>query len=96
MNLLTKTRRLNKLLQKAAGTSVNFMEMGEVLRDIIGANIYVVSRRGKILGCGLIREPEHPELRRMVSNEKRLPIPKKKVRTNRLSQKFKKLSETTM
>ncbi|WP_199617945.1 GTP-sensing pleiotropic transcriptional regulator CodY [Paenibacillus alkalitolerans] len=73
MNLLTKTRRLNKLLQKAAGTSVNFMEMGEVLRDIIGANIYVVSRRGKILGCGLIREPEEQEFRRIVSEERRFP-----------------------
>lgn len=73
MKLLTKTRRLNKLLQKAAGTSVNFMEMAEVLRDIVGANIYVVSRRGKILGCGLVQEPRHPELRRMVLEERRFP-----------------------
>jgi transcriptional pleiotropic repressor len=73
MNLLTKTRTLNKLLQKAAGTSVNFMDMGEVLRDIIGANIYVVSRRGKILGSGLIRPPEQTELRQMVLGERRFP-----------------------
>jgi transcriptional pleiotropic repressor len=73
MTLLSKTRRLNKLLQKAAGTSVNFMEMGEVLRDIIEANVFVVSRKGKILGCGLARKPKGPELTGYVLDEKRFP-----------------------
>ncbi len=73
MTLLTKTRRLNKLLQKAAGTSVNFMEMGEVLRDIIDANVFVVSRRGKILGCGLARDPRNAELARFVLEDRRFP-----------------------
>ena len=50
MSLLSKTRQLNTLLQKAAGKSVSFMEMSEVLRDIIHVNNYVVSRKGKILG----------------------------------------------
>lgn len=50
MTLLAKTRTLNKLLQKAAGKAVNFTEMAEVLRDTIHANVYVVSRKGKILG----------------------------------------------
>ncbi|WP_274361489.1 GTP-sensing pleiotropic transcriptional regulator CodY [Paenibacillus thermotolerans] len=72
MSLLIKTRRLNRLLQKAAGTSVNFMEMAEVLRDIVGANIYVVSRRGKILGYGLLQEAGL-DLRRMVTEERRFP-----------------------
>jgi len=73
MTLLSKTRRLNKLLQKAAGTSVNFMEMGEVLRDIIGANVFVVSRKGKILGCGLASLPQGDELSRYVLVERRFP-----------------------
>jgi len=73
MTLLSKTRRLNKLLQKAAGTSVNFAEMGEVLRDILGANVYVVSRKGKILGCGLARPPEGGTLRRIVLEDRRFP-----------------------
>ncbi|HZG57897.1 GTP-sensing pleiotropic transcriptional regulator CodY [Paenibacillus sp.] len=73
MTLLSKTRRLNKLLQKAAGTSVNFMEMGEVLRDIIDANVFVVSRKGKILGCGLARRPQNAELAKYVLEELRFP-----------------------
>lgn len=50
MTLLYKTRRLNRLLQKAAGQSVNFMEMAEVLKETIQSNVYVISRKGKILG----------------------------------------------
>lgn len=61
-------------MQKAAGSSVNFMEMGEVLRDIIGANVFVVSRRGKILGCGLVREPASEALSRAVLEERRFPV----------------------
>ncbi|MGL4818693.1 MAG: GTP-sensing pleiotropic transcriptional regulator CodY, partial [Bacilli bacterium] len=50
MNLLEKTRKINKLLQHAAGKPVNFKEMADTLCDVIQANVYVVSRRGKILG----------------------------------------------
>jgi transcriptional pleiotropic repressor len=50
MTLLAKTRRLNKLLQKEAGNPVSFMNMANVLSDILHANIYVVSRKGKVLG----------------------------------------------
>jgi transcriptional pleiotropic repressor len=53
MTLLSKTRQLNRLLQKAAGTSVNFMEMSQVLQETINANVYVISRKGKILGFGM-------------------------------------------
>ncbi|WP_248926381.1 GTP-sensing pleiotropic transcriptional regulator CodY [Paenibacillus hamazuiensis] len=50
MTLLNKTRRLNRLLQKEAGNPVSFLDMAEVLSDILSANIFVVSRKGKILG----------------------------------------------
>lgn len=56
MDLLSKTRRINRLLQKTAGHAVNFNEMAEVLRDIIGANIFVVSRKGKMLGVAIAQE----------------------------------------
>lgn len=48
--LLEKTRTINKLLQKTAGHPVEFTEMAKVLSDLIDANIYIVGRRGKILG----------------------------------------------
>ncbi|KKM11814.1 GTP-sensing transcriptional pleiotropic repressor CodY [Clostridiales bacterium PH28_bin88] len=53
-NLLEKTRKLNRLLQKAAGNPVDFEEMASVLRDVISANVYIVSRQGTILGYAFI------------------------------------------
>ena len=73
MRLLSKTRKLNRLLQKAAGNPVSFMEMSEVLRDLIAANILVVSRKGKILGYALAGGIESESLLRMITEDRRLP-----------------------
>ena len=48
--LLKKTRAINKLLQKSAGHTVDFNEVANVLSDNIGASIYILDRRGKVLG----------------------------------------------
>lgn len=48
--LLEKTRRINRLLQRSAASQVNFNEMAEVLSELINANVYVASRKGKLLG----------------------------------------------
>ncbi|MEW6661223.1 MAG: GTP-sensing pleiotropic transcriptional regulator CodY [Bacillota bacterium] len=53
-NLLEKTRKINRLLQKAAGNPVDFEEMAIVLRDVITSNVYIVSRQGLILGYAFI------------------------------------------
>ncbi len=68
-NLLEKTRRMNRLLLKSAGNAVDFKEMAEVLSDLLYANVYIISRRGKILGhalvegfeCGIILDEFLPE-----------------------------------
>jgi transcriptional pleiotropic repressor len=52
-NLLEKTRRINRLLQKSAGSAVNFSEMAHVLSELLSADVYVASRKGKILGAAL-------------------------------------------
>jgi transcriptional pleiotropic repressor len=54
--LLAKTRSISRLIQTTAGESVDFGEMAQVLRDVIGANIYVVDRQGKLLGHALMTE----------------------------------------
>ncbi len=56
-NLLDKTRRINRLLQKT-GHQVNFDEVARVLSEIMNANVYVVSRKGKVLGHALIEHFE--------------------------------------
>lgn len=53
-NLLQKTRRLNKILQHAAGQPVDFSQVAEVLHEVIGADIFVLSRKGKILGKSVV------------------------------------------
>ena len=50
MDLLSKTRKINAMLQKTAGKPVNFKEMAETLSEVIESNVFVVSRRGKLLG----------------------------------------------
>lgn len=73
MTLLTKTRRLNKLLQKEAGNPVSFMNMAEVLSDILQADIFVVSRKGKVLGKAFATSGQDVLLPETVLSENRFP-----------------------
>jgi len=73
MTLLTKTRKLNRLLQQEAGRTVSFMDMAEMLRDVLLANIYVVSRKGKVLGYSILNQLPQSELSRLILNERRMP-----------------------
>lgn len=71
MSLLNKTRTLNRLLQRAAGKALNFREMAEVLCTTIQSNVFVVSRKGKILGCAAIDVYDHDFLRSLGADELR-------------------------
>lgn len=73
MNLLSKARQINRLLQRTGGQAVSFMEMAEVLRDVIVANIYVISRKGKILGYGIAQDFSEDEMTSMALKERRIP-----------------------
>ncbi|WP_071392834.1 GTP-sensing pleiotropic transcriptional regulator CodY [Bacillus tuaregi] len=66
MNLLLKTRKINALLQKAAGKSVNFNEMSETLSGIIDANIFIVSRTGKLLGFAVCQQIENERMNKLI------------------------------
>lgn len=90
MSLLTKTRRLNRLLQKEAGNAVSFMDMAEVLRDVVISNIYVVSRKGKILGYAVTNDPVSPEMNQTILIERRFPI-----ESNNLLLKIEETSSTS-
>ncbi|TBL77721.1 GTP-sensing pleiotropic transcriptional regulator CodY [Paenibacillus thalictri] len=73
MTLLNKTRRLNRLLQKEAGNPVSFLDMAEVLSDILSADIFVVSRKGKILGNALYSLASKANMDADIWQEKRFP-----------------------
>lgn len=68
MDLLTKTRKINALLQKAAGKPVNFKEMSETLSEVIEANIFIVSRRGKLLGFAVNQKIENERMIKMLED----------------------------
>ncbi|WP_456275505.1 GTP-sensing pleiotropic transcriptional regulator CodY [Bacillus sp. AK128] len=68
MELLEKTRKINAMLQRAAGKPVNFKEMAETLRDVIEANIFVVSRRGKLLGFAINQKIENERMIKMLED----------------------------
>ncbi|WLR52332.1 GTP-sensing pleiotropic transcriptional regulator CodY [Bacillus tianshenii] len=68
MKLLEKTRRINAMLQKAAGKPVNFKEMAETLCDVMQANIFVLSRRGKLLGFSINQEIENERMKKMLTD----------------------------
>lgn len=56
--LLEKTRRLNKILQRTATEAVMFSDICKTLSDVMDCNVYVASRKGKILGHSIKDEYE--------------------------------------
>ncbi|HEY4551542.1 MAG TPA: GTP-sensing pleiotropic transcriptional regulator CodY, partial [Bacillus sp. (in: firmicutes)] len=68
MDLLSKSRKINAMLQKAAGKSVNFKEMAITLSEVIDSNIFVVSRRGKLLGYASNQQIQSERMKQMLED----------------------------
>lgn len=73
MNLLEKTRKINSMLQAAAGKPVNFKDMAETLSEVIECNTFVVSRKGKLLGFAINQQIENERMKGMLE-ERQFPI----------------------
>ncbi|MGC4019898.1 MAG: GTP-sensing pleiotropic transcriptional regulator CodY [Muricomes sp.] len=62
VQLLDKTRKINKLLHNNNSSKVVFNDICDVLTEILGSNVFVVSKKGKVLGVsktshvGVIKE----------------------------------------
>ena len=66
IQLLDKTRKINKLLHNNNSHKVVFNDICDVLSDILGSDIMVISRKGKVLG---IRNREDiPQINDLVVN----------------------------
>ena len=52
VQLLDKTRMIQKLLHNNSSSKVVFSDICDVLKDILESNVLVISRKGKILGTG--------------------------------------------
>lgn len=72
MTLLDRTRKINSLLQQTGGKPVNFNDMAKTLSEVINGNVFVVSRRGKLLGVAVSQEIESDHMKAMLE-ERRFP-----------------------
>lgn len=50
IQLLDKTRKLNRLLKNAETSEISFSEISKVLKEMLHSNVLVLSKKGKILG----------------------------------------------
>lgn len=71
MSLLNKTRKLNKILQKSGTDPVVFDDICHILSEELESDVYVVSRRGKILGFNLRNAFTTTDEFAYIMNEKR-------------------------
>lgn len=55
VQLLDKTRKINKLLHNNNSHRVKFVDICDVLSNILESNILVVSKKGKVLGTGFYK-----------------------------------------
>lgn len=68
MELLSRTRKINAMLQSAGAKPVNFKEMSETLCVVIDANVFIVSRRGKLLGYAITEQIENDRMKQMLED----------------------------
>lgn len=71
--LLEKTRRLNKIIQSSGSDPVRFSDLAGILSEILNSNVYVVSRRGRVLGYKLIDQKSLQDWDIDVTDELRFP-----------------------
>lgn len=71
--LLKKTRRLNKQIQNFGSDDVSFLELSRVLREILKANVYITSRKGKILGHDFVEGFDCEAVEKEIIDKGRFP-----------------------
>ncbi|HIZ44003.1 MAG TPA: GTP-sensing pleiotropic transcriptional regulator CodY [Firmicutes bacterium] len=67
VQLLDKTRKINKLLHNNNSSKVVFNDICAVLSEILDSNILVISKKGKVLGVGLSEGVE--EIKELIEDQ---------------------------
>lgn len=67
VQLLDKTRKINKLLHNNSSQKVVFNDICDVLTGILNSNILVISKKGKVLGVGICEGVE--EIKELIKDE---------------------------
>lgn len=72
MELLNRTRKINAMIQRSSGRSVDYHEVSAILRDVISANVFILNRDGKLLGFAIHEEIENERMKNML-RERQFP-----------------------
>ncbi|MGL5416661.1 MAG: GTP-sensing pleiotropic transcriptional regulator CodY [Clostridium sp.] len=72
-SLLDKTRKLNKILQKTGTEPVVFEDICKLLSDVLECNVYIASKRGKVIGYSFSEKFECDIMKKKVTDERRFP-----------------------
>ncbi len=67
VQLLDKTRKINKLLHNNSSSKVVFNDICDVLKEILQSNILVISKKGKVLGTGVC--PGVDEMKELIADK---------------------------
>lgn len=71
--LLEKMRKVNKVLQTSDTQSVSFRDLCKILSEVLNANVYILSRKGRVLGYALGTLEECDFLKNDLLADKRFP-----------------------
>ena len=67
VQLLDKTRKINKLLHNNNSSKVVFNDICEVLSEILNSNILVISKKGKVMGVAISSDVE--EIQELIADQ---------------------------
>ena len=71
--VLQKTRRINRTLQASAGSSVSFDLLAGSLGEVLVANVYVMSTKGKVLGLHLQDVQDSSVIEDEITKQRKIP-----------------------
>ena len=72
--LLNKTRKINRLLQRTGGDTVDFDKISKILGETIGCNVYLGDDQGEILSYHLIDQFECDLMKEEVLDSGKFPL----------------------
>jgi transcriptional pleiotropic repressor len=73
MELLSKTRVINRLLQRADGTRSGYAELVQSLRDMIAANVFLIDAGGTVLAHSMAETYEFVGVPKSVTGQAQVP-----------------------
>ncbi len=72
-SLLERTREVNKIIQKAAGHPISFADVAETLGRNVNSNVYILGRKGKVLGYYFLENFYCPTMEEVVKQDAHYP-----------------------